>query len=168
MSYVDGQLADFRGGRQGFLGDKSRYVSGAASVTARYTLAAGAMTNATAVGLTIAAGTVDQIGVLSGGNTWAPRDITARYAIHVHMQTTVGNAQPLIAALETNAGTVIVCSGEAGTTGPMHLVLTGDGIDFTTALNIQVIALSTAVLGLIGGGAATDGNYIQIIKLAVQ
>jgi len=168
MSFVDGQLADFRGGRVGFPGDRNRVVPGNASYTARYTLAAGAMTSGAAVGLTIAAGTVDQIGTLSGGNTWTPNDKSARYLIHVHLQTTVGNAQPLIASLQNSAGTVLMNTGEAGTTGPLNLVLTADGVDWSTVANIQVWALSTATLGLVGGGAPVDGNFMQIVKLAVQ
>jgi hypothetical protein len=169
MSYVDGQLADFRGGRMGGPSERARVVSGASGQKVRYSFATGAVTPATALVLTLVGATPDPIGVLSGTNTWTPNDASSRYLVQVHLQTNTGSAAALAAAIETNSGTVVQCAGEAGVTGVMHLTLTTDAIDFTTALNLQVIPLVGAgVLGDPTGTSQAAVNHIDITRLSVQ
>jgi hypothetical protein len=169
MSYVDGQVGGFRGGRTGGPVERARLVSGAVGQAVRYSFATGAVTPGTALVLTLVGASPDPIGSINiSGNTWTPNDTKSRYLIHVHLQTNTGSAAALAAAIETNGGTVPVCAGEAGVTGVMHLVLTADNIDFTTALNVQVIPLIGAgVLGDPTGTSNASVNHIDIIRMAV-
>jgi hypothetical protein len=169
MSYVDGQLADFRGGRMGGPQERARIVVGAAGQRVRYSFATGAVTPATALVLTLVGATPDPIGVLSGTNTWTPTDTSSRYLVHVHLQTNTGSAAALAAAIYTNTGTVVQCAGEAGVTGVMHLFLSSDNIDFSSALNLQIIPLVGAgVLGDPTGTSQAAVNHLDIIKLTVM
>jgi hypothetical protein len=171
MSFADGSVDHFRGGVKAHYGQQLRYIDGRASHTVRYSFAAGAVTPATALVLTLV-GSSDPIGSVNTVGpvvTWTPYDKSARYSIVVKLQTTTGNAAALAAGIYTTTGTVCVAAGEAGVTGVMSLTLHSDAVDFTTGNNVQVIPLVGA--GVLGDPTATANNlvnYLQITKFSVE